>query len=119
MTNQRTRIVVSSDAATRLKSALEWIKSYPVDTQLLIVAPSMEAASELHFRVVSATGSWFGIQRLTLNGLASRLAQQTLASAGAAPATSLSLTALAARVIHLLQSDGQLSYFEPVATRPG
>ena len=69
--------------------------------------------------MVGSRGAWFGIKRFTLNVLASRLAQHTLAAAGSAPASSLSFTAVVARAIHSLQSEGELSYFEPVATRPG
>jgi len=54
-----------------------------------------------------------------LNVLASRLAQHSLATSGTAPASKLSFTAIVARAIHSLQSEDKLSYFEPVATRPG
>jgi len=55
---------------------------------------------------------------VTLNVLAARLGQRALAGAGIAPASALSFTAVA-RAIHWLHADGKLSYFEPVAGRPG
>jgi hypothetical protein len=57
--------------------------------------------------------------RLTLNALASHLAGPRLADSALASANSLSFLAVVARAIHSLQSDGKLTYFEPVATRPG
>ncbi|MFN2514169.1 MAG: hypothetical protein ABR568_22495, partial [Pyrinomonadaceae bacterium] len=117
--NQNKRIEVSSDAATRIGIAREWMEKYAADTEVLVIAHSLEAASEFHLRVVGAKGAWFGIKRFTLNVLAARLAQGALAEEGSAPASRLSFTAVVARAIHLLQSEGKLSYFEPVATRPG
>ncbi len=117
--NQSRRIEVSSDAATRVMIAREWLEKYASDAEILVIAHSLEAASELHLRVVGAKGAWFGIKRFTLNVLAARLAQQALAEAGSATSSSLSFTAVVARAIHALQSEGKLSYFEPVATRPG
>ncbi|MGH9968608.1 MAG: PD-(D/E)XK nuclease family protein [Pyrinomonadaceae bacterium] len=116
---QTKRIEISSDAATRLQIARDWIEAYPADTEILVLAHSAEAATDLHLGVVGAKGALFGIKRFTLNVLASRLAQNALAVSGSAPASSLSFTAVVARAIHSLQSDGKLSYFEPVATRPG
>ncbi len=113
------RIEVSSDAATRIGIAREWMEKYAADTEILVIAHSAEAATDLHLGVVGAKGAWFGVKRFTLNVLASRLAQHALAASGSAPASSLSFTAVVARTIHSLQSDGTLSYFEPVATRPG
>jgi len=117
--NQTKRIEVSSDAATRIGIAREWMEKYAADTEILVIAHSAEAATDLHLGVVGAKGAWFGIKRFTLNVLAARLAQHALAASGTAPASSLSFTAVVARAIHSLQSEGKLSYFEPVATRPG
>ena len=113
------RIEVSADAANRVQFARDWIQSYPSDTEMLVVAHSAEAATDLYLGVISASGAWFGVKRLTLNGLASRLAQHALAASGTAPASNLSFTAVVARAIHSLHSDGKLKYFGPVATRPG
>ena len=42
-----------------------------------------------------------------------------LAESGTAPATNLTFTAVVARAIHSLQSKSKLTYFAPVATKPG
>jgi ATP-dependent helicase/nuclease subunit B len=113
------KIEVACDAAVRLKAARAWIQAYPQDTEILVIAHSAEAANNLHLSVVDAKCAWFGIKRSTLKSLASRLAQHSMATGGSAPASSLSFTAVVARAIHSLRSEGKLSYFEPVATRPG
>src|SRR6266542_2114944 len=115
----RKGIEVSSDAVERLQTARNWVLAYPADTEILIVANSTEAASDFQLSVVSSSAAWFGIKHLTLNVLASRLAQHALAASGSAPASNLTFTAVVARAIHSLQSEGALSYFERVATRPG
>lgn len=113
------RIEVFSDAAVRLRTAAEWLHRYAPDKEVVVVAHSAEAANDFLMRTAAARGVLFGVRRFTLNSLAARLAQHTLAAAGSAPASSLSFTAVVARAIHLLQSEGKLSYFAPVATRPG
>ena len=110
---------VSNDANLRLQLAQEWIEAYSADTEILLVAHSREAADDLLLRVVQSRGAAFGIKRVTLNFIASRLAQRVLAEAGTAPATNLTFTAVVARAIHSLQSKSKLTYFAPVATKPG
>jgi len=112
-------IVVSSDAGTRLEIARAWLEDYPSDTEAVVLAHSAEAANDFHLRAASERGAWFGVRRYTLNGLAARLAQSTLAESGTASASSLSFIAVVARAIHSLQSESKLKYFAPVATRPG
>lgn len=112
-------IQVSADAAARGQIARDWLQAYPAHSEILVVAHSAEAAAELQLNVVDSTGQWFGMKRFTLNVLASKLAQDSLASSATAPASNLSFTAVVARSIHSLQSEHRLSYFAPVATRPG
>lgn len=113
------RIEVSSDAAVRLRLAGEWLQDYPTDKEVVILAHSAEAANDFLMRTASARGASFGVRRFTLNGLAARLAQPVLAKSGAASASALSFVAVVARAIHSLQLDGKLTYFAPVAARPG
>lgn len=84
-----------------------------------MIAHSAEAANDFRLRAASDSGVWFGVRRYTLNGLAARLPQSALAAAGTASASSLSFIAVVARPIHSLQSEGKLTYFGPVATKPG
>jgi len=117
--NQTMRVEASSDAATRVRIAREWTEKYPAAAEILVIAHSAEAAADLHLSVASSRGASFGIKRFTLNVLASRLAQHVLAASETVPASNLSFTAVVARAIHSLQSEDKLSYFNPVATRPG
>ena len=113
------RIEVSSDAAVRLRLASEWLENFPLDREVVIVAHSVEAANDFLMRTAAARRASFGIRRFTLNSLAARLAQPILAKSGAASASGLSFVAVVARAIHSLHLDGKLTYFEPVAKRPG
>lgn len=112
-------IEVSADAELRLNVARDWIQSHPTDTELLLISNSTESANDLHLSIVATRGVAFGVKRMTLNVLASRLAQRQLGEAGLTPATNLSFTAVVARAIHSLQSQSALTYFAPVATKPG
>lgn len=111
------RILISPDAASRLDAAAEWLKGTPRDAEVLLVAPNWEAADDLLRRVVSEEGTRFGVSRLSLNRLASRLASPELARTARAAASQLSLVAVTARVVHATLD--RLSYFAPVARLPG
>ena len=117
-TNQR-QIVIACDTAMRLTAAAEWLASYPADAEILILSPTKEAGDEFVRNAALASGARFGLTRFTLNQLASVLAAPVLARAGRAPASGLVLTAVAARAVHLLTAESSLSYFGPVATKPG
>ena len=113
------RLLIARDSATRLNAAAEWLNEYSADAEILIVSPSREAGDEFIRNAALTAGARFGLTRLTLNQLASVLAAPVLARSGRAPASGLVMTAVAARAVHLLMAEGALSYFEPVATRPG
>ena len=112
-------ILVSADSNERLRRAQQWIESYSPDTGLLLLAHSSEAANDLHLRIVHSRGTAFGVKRFSLNSLATRLAQPRLLTAELVPATRLSLTAVVARAVHTLHSQSRLTYFAPVASKPG
>src|SRR5260370_33692199 len=56
---------------------------------------------------------------MTLNQLAAAAATPSLVAEGKAPASRLSVEALAARVVHLLRREGRIPYFAPVSATPG
>lgn len=116
---QHSRLIISHDSASRLSSAAEWLNDYPTDAEILIVSPTREAGDEFVRNAALKSGARFGLARFTLNHLAASLAATELARAGIVPASGLALTAVAARSIHLLHTAGDLSYFEPVAEKPG
>ncbi|HLG17765.1 MAG TPA: PD-(D/E)XK nuclease family protein [Blastocatellia bacterium] len=113
------RLLMSSDAATRLDAAAEWLSAHPRDAEILVLSSTREAGDDLLRTAALASGARFGLTRLTLDMLAARLAAPVLASNGGAPVSGLSLVALAARAVHLLLTEGTLSYFGPVAAKPG
>jgi hypothetical protein len=112
-------IEVSADAMVRLTKAAGWLESCVPASEVMVITNSAEAGADLLMRTIDSTGAWFGLRRVTLNVLALRFAQQVLAASGTATATSLTFTSVVARAIHSLHSAEKLTYFEPVATRPG
>ncbi|HXU37394.1 MAG TPA: PD-(D/E)XK nuclease family protein [Blastocatellia bacterium] len=116
---QRARLIISHDSATRLEAAADWLKAFPPDAEILVLSASHEAGDEFVRQAALKAGSRFGLTRMTLERLAVNLAAPILARSARVPTTSLSLEALTARAVHLLVSESALSYFAPVAKRPG
>jgi RecB family exonuclease len=119
MTPREARLVVSDAAATRLDAAARWLDARGAAAELLVLAPSWEAGDDLVRAAATRAGARFGVHRLTVGALASRLAAPALARAGLAPASGLALDAIAARAVHRVLVGGGLRYFAPVAARPG
>src|SRR5437773_5642890 len=121
----KAKLIISHDSRTRLDSASGWLNVFPPDTEILVLSPTREAGDEFVCNAVSGNGkrdaasARFGLLRLTLDRLAANLAAPILAGNNRVPTTNLSLEALTARVVHLLVSEQKLSYFAPVARRPG
>lgn len=113
------RLLVAPDAATRIDAAVRWLEAHDPDAEVLVLAESQQAADELVRRATPAGGARFGVQRITLRRLPSLLTLQALATEGRAPASELSLTAVAARATHLALARGRLPYLQRVAGRPG
>jgi len=117
--NHRKQLAVSSNTAARLQAAAAWTESHSNSSELLIIGHSIEAAANFCLSIASGRYALFGTRRLTLNGLAARLAQRSLAHAEIVPATALSFNGIVARAIYLLNTENRLTYFAPVATKPG
>jgi len=117
--NNRKRVAVSSNTAARLQAAAGWTESHSNSSELLIIGHSIEAAANFCLSIANGRDALFGTRRLTLNGLAARLAQRSLAHAEIVPATALSFNGIVARAIYLLNAENKLTYFAPVATKPG
>jgi RecB family exonuclease len=114
----------SPSAAVRLDRAADWLAARGAHTEVLVVAPTLEAASELCRAALALRGAGaasFGWHRVTIPRLAASLAGPTLAERALAPAGRLVLEALAARVVFsLAQHDEKtLGRFAAVADRPG
>src|SRR4029077_16108095 len=99
--------------------AAAWLAARPRAAEVLVLGPSWEACDDLVRGATLATGARFGTVRLTLDRLAVRLATPALARDRRTPATALSLSAVAARAVHLVAAEGGLAYFTPVGDRPG
>lgn len=112
-------IIVSPAASVRLEAARAWLAGLSREHEALILAPQRHASDTVLRSDVAASGSRFGVHRFTLNALAARLAEPALARRGAAPATSLSLAAVAARAVHLQLEEGAAGRYAEVGRRPG
>src|SRR5205814_4540181 len=95
----------------------EFLRSLGGASEVLLIAPSKGAADDLARRC-SPSGV-LGLHRMTLNQLAAAAATPRLVAEGKAPASRLSVEAIAARVVHLLRKEAGIPYFEPVSTTPG
>lgn len=113
------RLLVAPGAATRLAAAADWVRAHSQAAEILILAPTQEAGDDLARRVTSGEAARFGLVRLTLARLAGRLAMPALARERRVPASSLSRTAVVARVVHELRVQAALGRFAPVARCPG
>src|SRR5207245_9772377 len=94
------QLVVSSSAKARLEAAQAWLRSFARDREVLVLVPHAIAADQLIHALVTDGGSRFGIQRFTLNRLASHLATPELARRQVLPCSSLSFSAVATRAVH-------------------
>src|SRR5262252_267153 len=117
-----TKLLISHDARTRLDLAVNWLRAFPPDAEILVICPTREAGDEfIRCCVVGSqeiSQARFGLLRVTLGRLAISLATPLLAESGRAPIAGFSLEALTARAVHSMLSQGSLSYFKPVASRP-
>ncbi len=113
------QIVCSPRASERIAAARAWIGSLAPGTEALVVAASHEAADDLLREFTVSRGASFGVHRLTLNRLIGVLAAEHMVNASLAPAAGLAAEAVAARAVFRLKPTGRLSYFGPVAERPG
>ncbi len=112
-------LIVSAGASTRLAAARRWLAAIPRDGDALILASHPHAADQLLRTEVAEGDSRFGVVRLTPTRLAARLAAPELARRGAAPVTTLSLTAVVTRAVHGMVTSGSGGRFQNVAARPG
>jgi len=113
------RLVVSPAAGRRLAEAEAWIAERTGATEILVVAAGIESAHHLARRLASARGALFGVNRMTLDQLAYRLALPALAEAGLAPQSGFADQALAARLVHAAREKGKLGVYDAVSRWPG
>src|SRR5690348_15467377 len=117
--SNRPRIVSAPCVHDRIAAAAAWLDALAPGTEAVTVAQVREAADDLVRAFGARRGALFGIHRMTFNRLIGLVAADTMAVRGLVPADGLAIEAIAARTIFRLAQAGELSYFEPVATRPG
>ncbi len=109
----------ASAAHLRIARASEWLAARAPAEEILVVAASADAASELLRTVALEKGSAFGWHRATLGRLAAQLALPALVEEGVAPVGMLASEAVVARVLHELRASGSLGRYAGVADGPG
>ncbi len=121
-------LLVDSSARERQQAAIQWLNRVddPASArEIMVVAHSPHAASELIRAARGDMAATFGFHRFTFGQLVGRLGLPALARTGLAPAGGLSLQALCARVVDRLFHDDvanageALGRYAPLHDRPG
>src|SRR5437867_5918398 len=111
------RLIVSHSYATFIEETGAFLRSLDGAPEALLIAPTKGAADDLARRC--ARSGFLGLHRMTLNQLAAALATPRMTAEGKAPASRLSVEAIAARIVHVLRKEGSIPYFAPVSSTPG
>jgi len=113
------RVLKSHSAAERIAAAIDFVRSFPPATELLIIGASRDAVDDCVRGLAGSARATFGLHRFSLTQLAARLAVARLAEGGIAPGSAVGAEAIAVRAAYEAASHGQLQYFAPVASFPG
>src|SRR5919107_1810078 len=113
------RVFEAASAGVRLQAAASFLRQFPADRPVTIVAATRGAADDLGRRIAMERGATLGLARFSLTQIAARLAVSDLAGRGIAAATPLGAEAVAARAAFDAASAGTLDYLSGVATMPG
>jgi len=110
-----TVVFTSPSAVKRQERALLELARIGPAEEVLVLAPTLQAADELARMRPHASFGWY---RMTLRRLAGVLAAPVLAARGLSPASRLSLEALCVRIVRHT-ARGRLGRFASLADRPG
>ena len=113
------RLSQAARAGARIELARRWLMERKAHEPLLVLGAAQGAAADLIRDVATERGAVFGWYRSTLLRLAAELAAPVLAERGLAPAATLAIEALVARVVHRLAQREELGHFQPIADQPG
>jgi len=113
------RTVASAAARIRFERARAWLCERARGEEVLVVAATADAASELLRDAAGDRDAAFGWHRTTLPRLAAVLASEDLAGEGAVPVGALGAEALMARVVHAARKRGELGRFDGAGEGPG
>jgi ATP-dependent helicase/nuclease subunit B len=112
-------LVTSASARLRRDRAAAFLESFPASEEIVVIAPSLDAASDLARETAARRGSAFGWHRTSLGALAASLAADALTARGTVAVSSVALEALAARVVDRAEKRGELGRLTRIADRPG
>ena len=118
MASRRT-LLVGPSAAARHEGAGRAFSKLSSPASLLLLSKEQESADHFVREIVHEQGSIFGVQRMTLDALAYRLAMPALAKAGMASHSRLGQEAVTARVIHQSSKENHLGALANIADGPG
>jgi CRISPR/Cas system-associated exonuclease Cas4 (RecB family) len=110
-------LVHSRSNAALLRRAAAFLADQPEHSEILVVAPTRAAATELVIRAFPSGCQ--GVHTLTITQLAAHLAAQPMGRLALAPISRLGIEAIAARIVHAAVTAKRLPYFAPVAQTPG
>jgi len=114
----RHRLATSLTVQDRLRCASEFLAKFSGE-EILLVAPTRTAADECVRQSCIQSNVVFGVHRFTLPLLAYTIASERLAESGITALAGVAVDALAARSVHACRINGELNWFDPVATTPG
>ncbi|HMB67675.1 MAG TPA: hypothetical protein VKU85_00135, partial [bacterium] len=117
-TESRIHFLESASAARRLAAAVEFVRSHPAGTEILIVGASRDAVDDL-VRTAAGDGATFGLHRFSFWQLVSTLAAVEIATERLAPATPLAAQSVAARAAFEAREQGTVPRLEEVSHFPG
>lgn len=112
-------LVESPHGELRFDGSLRWLLEQPAAQPLLVLAPTLEAGSDLLRAATRQKGAVFGWAMESLSSLATRLSALPLAARGLVLSPPLGLEAVCVRVVAELAAKNQLGRLTPIADRPG
>ena len=110
-------LVHSRSNAALLHRAAAFLTEKSEHAEMLVIAPTRTAASELAAHAFPSGCQ--GVHAFTLTQLAAHLAAQPMGRLALAPISRLGIEAIAARIVHAAATSNRLPYFAPVAQTPG
>jgi hypothetical protein len=93
------RVFEAASSAARLEAATQFLRQFPADHPITIVAATRGAADDFARSIASERGATLGVTRLSLTQLAARAAVVAMAAAGKTPSSGLGAEAVAARAV--------------------
>lgn len=113
------KVIESASGRARRRALLDALAALDPADAALLVAAERGAADELAQELTLSAGARFGLRRFSMGQLVAHLATELLAERGLAPASSLGIEAIAARVAFEADSAGEIPRLAAVRAFPG